>query len=355
VYKLDGVSIRGVTAFVPTTVARTQDYELLSPDERARFAKGTGINARRIANADQCASDFCAFAARDLLAGLEWTTEGIGLLLLITQTGDYPVPATSIVLQDKLGLPKNCICFDVNLGCSAYPYGLAIASAMMKSMDIKRCLLLIGDISSKVCAYTDKSAWPLFGDAGSATALEVCEGDSSFYFHLMNDGSGKDAIIIPTGGLAGRSPVTSKSFQAERIDEGIERNAVNLVLKGSDIFSFAIQEVPKSIVELLTFAGIEKSAVNFFVLHQANRLITETIRTKIGATRESFLYTLSDFGNTSSASIPLTLAAHKDKFSASRTVLVSGFGVGLSWGSALINLKGDCFFSLGETDDVYPG
>src|SRR6266542_1458606 len=116
-----------------------------------------------------------------------------------------------------------------------------------------------------------------------------------------------------------------------------------------------MQEVPKSIVELLTFAGIEKSAVNFFVLHQANRLITETIRTKIGATRESFLYTLADFGNTSSASIPLTLAAHKDKFSASRTVLVSGFGVGLSWGSALINLKGDCFFSLGETDDVYPG
>ena len=354
-YKLEGLSIRGVSAVVPATVARTDEYDLLSPDERARFAKGTGINARRIANAEQCASDFCAFAARDLLGGLAWRPEDIGLMILVTQTGDYPVPATSIILQDKLGLPRTCVCFDVNLGCSAFPYGLAIASAMMKSMGIKRALLLIGDISSKVCAYTDKSSWPLFGDAGTATALELDDGSTAMSFHLMNDGQGKDAIIIPTGGLASRLPITAASLVSERLDEGIERSAVNLVLKGADIFSFAIKEVPKSITELLAFSATGIVDVDFFVLHQANRLITETIRTKIGASRESFLYTLSDYGNTSSASIPLTMAAHGDKLSDANTIVTSGFGVGLSWGSALIALQGGCHFSLRETDDVYSG
>jgi 3-oxoacyl-[acyl-carrier-protein] synthase-3 len=336
-------------------VARTDEYDLLSPTERARFAKVTGIDARHIANVDQCASDFCAFATNDLLAGIGWSADDVSLMVLITQTGDYPVPATSILLQDKLGLSKSCICFDVNLGCSAYPYGLAIMSAMMKSLAIKRGLLLIGDVSSKLCAYTDKSAWPLFGDAGSATALELAEDAGSFHFHLMNDGAGKDAIIIPAGGLAARVPTGHRQLEPEVIEEGIARNAVNLALKGSDIFTFAIREVPHSINVVLEYAKIGKNDIDFFVLHQANRLINETIRTKIGASRDSFLYSLGEYGNTSSVSIPLTLSTHKEWLAGAKRVVLSGFGVGLSWGSAVVSLPQGCHFSLTETDDVYPG
>jgi len=354
-HAIDGVAIRGVASVVPRRVSRSEDYDLLSPEERARFAKATGIQSRHIANASQCASDFCAFATRDLLAGLAWRPDEVGLMVLITQTGDYPVPATSIVLQQKLGLPRNCICFDVNLGCSAYPYGLAIMAAMMKSLNIRRGLLLIGDISSKVCAYTDKSAWPLFGDAGSATALELAADAERIHFHLMNDGAGKDAIIIPSGGLASRVPVGAKELESEKVEEGIVRNAVNLVLKGSDIFSFAIKEVPASIKTVLEYAGIGREAVDYFVLHQANRLINETVRTKIGASRETFLYSLGEYGNTSSASIPLTLSVNREKLAGPKRILVSGFGVGLSWGSAVVSLPESCFFSLSETDDVYPG
>jgi 3-oxoacyl-[acyl-carrier-protein] synthase-3 len=352
---IDGLAIRGVASVVPKRTVRTEDYDLLSPEERARFAKATGISARHIADTNQCASDFCGFATADLLSGLGWSAGDIGLMVLITQTGDYPVPATSIVLQEKLKLSRNCICFDVNLGCSAYPYGLAIVSAMMTSLRINRALLLIGDVSSKVCAYEDKSAWPLFGDAGSATALELEPHSAPFHFHLMNDGSGKDAIIVPSGGLAARVPIDVKQLESIKVEEGIVRNATNLVLRGSDIFAFAIQEVPKSINAVLEYAGLGKDAIDFFVLHQANRLINETIRTKLGATRESFLYTLGEYGNTSSASIPLTLSANRERLKGPKRVLLSGFGVGLSWGSAIVSLPGECYFSLTETGDVYPG
>jgi 3-oxoacyl-[acyl-carrier-protein] synthase-3 len=353
-HTIDGVVIRGVVAAVPKTVARTEDYEVLTVDERSRFAKATGIRQRRIATDDQCASDLCAFATAALFDETGWSPSDVGLMALITQTGDFPVPATSIILQNKLGLPTDCICFDINLGCSAFPYGVAIVSSMMKSLSIRRGLLLIGDISSKVCAYTDKSAWPLFGDAGSATALELAVDGGKSYFHLMNDGSGKDAIIIPSGGLAARAPINAEQLIAQKIESGIVRSAVNLVLKGSDIFTFAIREVPGSIMAAMDFAKVDRSNVDFFVLHQANRLINETIRSKIGATKDSFLYTLEDFGNTSSVSIPLTLAVHGEKLAKGAAIVVSGFGVGLSWGSAVLSIPEDCRFSLVETDDVYP-
>lgn len=353
-YKLDGVAVRGVATVVPVTRARTVDYDVLSTDERARFAKATGIHERRIVAGGQCASDLCAFAVQDLLDGTGWPRDSIGLAILITQTGDYPVPATSIVLQHRLGLSRRCICFDINLGCSAYPYGLAIAASMMRSLGIARALLMIGDVSSKVCSTEDKSAWPLFGDAGSATALELADDAASMYFHLMNDGSGKDAIIVPAGGLAARLPITAALLEPREIDSGIKRNAANLILRGADIFSFAIQQVPPSIQDALASAGCDVSEVDFFVLHQANRMINETIRTKLGVPREKFLYSLGEYGNTSSVSIPLTLSLHGASLGGSRRVVLSGFGVGLSWGSAVVTLPAGCHYSLSERADEYP-
>jgi 3-oxoacyl-[acyl-carrier-protein] synthase-3 len=347
-HSVSGVGIRGVGAAVPARVARTCDYELLSPEEQARFAKATGIVQRHIVQGSQCASDLCAFAADDILRELAWQRSDIGLLVLITQTPDFPVPATSIVLQDALGLPRTCICFDVNLGCSAFPYGLAIASAMMQSVGIRRGLLMIGDVSSKVCGYSDKSTWPLFGDAGSVTALELDSSAPPMHFHLMNDGAGKEAIIIHGGGLASRNPAASSDGERR-----VQGGACNLALNGADVFSFAIKEVPKSIERVLSYAGLGGVAVEYLVMHQANRMINETIRTKVGLDKERTLYTLDQYGNTSSASIPLTLAVHGERLKTGGTAVVSGFGVGLSWGSAVIQLPPGAAYCLRETDDVY--
>lgn len=350
---ISGVAIRAIAAAVPTRVARTQDYEYLSPEERARFQKATGISERRIVNDGQFASDLCAAAAERALANLGWDKSSIGALILITQCPDQPVPATSIVLQSKLGLPQNCLAFDVNLGCSAYPYGLAIVSSMMQSLSIRRALLLIGDISSRVCAIHDKSAWPLFGDAGSATALELDGSAPPAFFDLMSDGEGKDAIIIPGGTLASRLPPREGAIAEEAGSDGIFRRPDNLILRGADIFSFAIAKVPPSIRRALEAGQKQPTEVDFLVLHQANKMINDTIAKKAGFASSQSLSSLALHGNTSSASIPVTLCANAEHFSQSRTVALCGFGVGLSWGTCVASIPAAAVAPLFETDNVY--
>ncbi len=347
-----GIAVRGIAAAVPTKVALTEDYEFLKPEERLRLQKATGIAAHRMSPAEQCTSDLCAAAAHRVIEYLCWQRESIGALILITQTPDQPIPATAITLQNKLGLPQACAAFDVNLGCSAYPYGLAIISSLMKTLNIPRALLLMGDLS-RVCAIGDKSAWPLFGDAGTATALELDNDATPMYVDLMSDGSGKDAIIIPSGGLASRKPTGNGPITEEIGADGIARRPDNLLLRGADIFSFAISKVPPSISRVLEMGGQSAAEIDFLVLHQANKMINDTITKKAGFSPEKALSTLAQYGNTSSASIPLTLCAHPDQFSVDRLVTVCGFGVGLSWGSATLKIPAHAVLPVIETDAVY--
>lgn len=353
--RIDGIALRGISTAVPCRVSRTADYAVLSEAERERFAASTGIHERRIVTDGQCASDLCAHAAEDLLARLAWNKAEVGALVMITQTGDYPVPATAIVLQHQLGLPKTCIAFDVNLGCSSYPYGLLILSSLMKTAGIQKALLLIGDVSSRVCHPDDKSSWPLFGDAGTATAL-VCDADASpMHFHLMNDGAGKEAIIIPSGGLAARQPVSADTLAVRTGDDGLPRAAVNLRLQGADIFTFAISKVPASLRDALGQADWQPSDLDCVVLHQANQMINDTIRKKVGYAPEVTHSSLASFGNTSSASVPLTLCHARDRLKLPARTLLAGFGVGLSWGAVTMTLPTDLVLGWVETDSVHSG
>ncbi|OOG64075.1 hypothetical protein B0E46_09160 [Rhodanobacter sp. B04] len=350
---IPGIAVRAVAAAVPKSVARTQDYEFLTPEERHRFQKVTGIAERRIVDSKQCASDLCAFAADQAIEHAGWARESIGALILVTQSPDYPVPATAVILQDKLKLSQACIAFDVNLGCSAYPYGIAIVASMMKSLSIQRALLLIGDISSRSCAIHDKSAWPLFGDAGSATALELQDDAPEMLFDLMSDGAGKDAIIVPSGTLSSRRPRTDEAVQMELGSDGIMRYPDNLILRGADIFSFAIAKVPSSIQRTLEASKHKPDQVDFLVLHQANKMINDTITKKAGFRPDQALSTLAQYGNTSSASIPITLCAHADQFDKVRQLALCGFGVGLSWGTCILSMHAHTILPVIETDNVY--
>lgn len=349
-----GVQIRAIASAVPSRIARTADYTYLSPEERTRFQKATGIAERHIVNAGQCASDLCVAAAKRAIEHLGWEQASIGALVLITQTPDQPVPATSIGIQHKLGLPEACLAFDINLGCSSYPYGLAIVSSMMQTLGISRALLLIGDVSSLTCAEHDKSSWPLFGDAGSATLLELDERASPIYFDLMSDGSGKDAIIIPRGGLASRRPAGDEAAESEPGSDGVMRRPDQLILRGTDIFSFAISKVPPSIKRTLEVANVSAAEVDYLVLHQANKMINETISKKTGFDSSKSPSSLERYGNTSSASIPVTLCTNEPTFSGKHCqVLLCGFGVGLSWGSALVSLAPGTIIPCIESDHVY--
>jgi 3-oxoacyl-[acyl-carrier-protein] synthase-3 len=350
---LTGVALRGIATAVPTRVARTADYTPLTEAERAKFAAGTGIEARRLAADDQCASDLCIAASEQLLDRLGWDRAGIQALVMITQTGDHPVPATAIIVQHKLGLSKSCAAFDINLGCSSYPYGLAVLGSMMRTLGIRRALLLVGDVSSRLCSYNDKSSWPLFGDAGSATALELDDAASPIHFDLNTDGAGKDAIIVEAGGLASKKPAGADSFIETELSPGIARAPANLQLKGADIFSFAISAVPPSIRRVLERAGWGVDEVGHVVLHQANKMINDFIRKKVGWAADKEITTLRDYGNTSSVSIPLTMCAGARQLENGGRVLLSGFGVGLSWASATVELAPGTVLHLFDSDDVY--
>ena len=224
------VAVKGLSACVPKQVAKTMDYDWISEEERKMFIKSTGVEERRVAPEGIITSDYCQIATEKLLEKLNWDRESVDVLIFVSQSMDYYLPATSAILQHKLGFKKETIAFDINLGCSGYNYGLYVMSNLISSGSIKRGILLTGDTSTISANYKDKSTYPLFGDAGTATALEYDENASDIYCNLYTDGSWYKSIIVEDGGA--RNKFSEKSFIDHKISEGIERCGKNLVLDG---------------------------------------------------------------------------------------------------------------------------
>jgi 3-oxoacyl-[acyl-carrier-protein] synthase-3 len=330
-FTVTGMRIRGIAAAVPSNRERNLDYTPVTEAERNMLIKTTGIETRHVAHPGTATSDLCFSAAEKLIAELGWNKEEIALLIFVSQSPDHFLPATSIILQDRLSLPKATAAFDINLGCSGFVYGLSVAASMVATGGFRKALLLSGDISTHGITPKDKSTWPLFGDAGTATALEYDPSSTSF-FNLQSDGSGHQAIIIPDGGL--RHPISDKTYIEEEAEKGVVRHRRNLWLNGLDVFNFSVREAPPNITALFQQAGISPEQPDYFVFHQANKLMNETIRKKLRVPPEKVPYSLPEFGNTSSASIPLTIASQlREQALSPKKWLLSGFGVGLSWAS----------------------
>ena len=273
-----------------------------------------------------------------MLEELKWSRGEVNVLIFITQTPDYIIPNTSSLLQEKLGLSKNCLVFDINLGCSGYVYGLSVIGSLLQNIPNGKGLLLVGDVSTSIISQTDRSTIPLFSDAGSATALErTLEG--VMHFNLQTDGKEYDDIIVPDGGF--RNKTSEDSFVVKEFEKGVCRSNLDMKLEGVKIFNFALREVAPNINSLLQEKSLDKESVDFFVLHQANLLMLESVRKKLQVTVEKFPYSLYDFGNTSSATIPLTIVVKlSDRIRTEKIKWVlSGFGVGLSWGSVYLETE----------------
>lgn len=331
--QFQNLRIAGLASGVPKNVApavsTTDKYDA---DE---FSKSTGVIEKRFSNAFT-ASDMCQAAAEQLLADLGWDRGEVGALVFVSQTPDYILPATSCILQDKLGLPKECMTLDISLGCSGWVHGLATLAGLMSSGGIRKALLLAGD--GRKHAYEEPDQ--LFGMAGTATAIEYKEGATPMNFHFGTDGSGFDAIIRPVGGT--RNQVTAEDLKPAMCEDGRMRHNFQTRMKGMDVFAFAITTAPKSIKKLAATYGMDLESVDYFVLHQANKMINEKIRTKLKQPAEKFPYSMTHFGNTSSASIPHTIVTELAEALSQSTAPVSmigcGFGVGLSWGTVSFEL-----------------
>lgn len=336
---LRNVGYRGLATCVPKTVISNMDCPPAMRSERERLVRNIGIHERRICYPWQCFSDLAFIAAERLLEELNWQRNEIDALIVVTQSPDYLIPATAIILQDRLQLSHATIAFDINLGCSGYPFGLHVLGAMIQAGAVRKALLLVGD---KCATLHD----PLFSDAGTATALEFDPDAAPIYFDLNSDGSGYRAIILPVGGH--REPPGVQHFIPRRDEHGVDRLPYDLQLDGPAVLSFSTQRVPPAVTQLLAYAGAAQESVDYFLFHQANRMINETIRKKLRLPEEKVPMTLHDFGNTSGASIPVTMTARicEPLLAGRKRLLMSGFGIGLSWGTALIDIEGAKFPEL---------
>ncbi|MCX7125541.1 MAG: ketoacyl-ACP synthase III, partial [Gammaproteobacteria bacterium] len=288
--KMNNIHIAGISAAVPKNVVNNSN--LLFQDIE-KTIDSIGVKARHVVDNTLCTSDLCFHAAEKLLKELNWDHSSVDCLIFISQTPDYLLPATSYVLQDRLKLINVSIVFDINLGCSGYVYGLWVVSQLLQNSSIKRALLLVGDTLSKLTQNNDRATLPLFGDAGSATALEKKKKNSSVIdFCLGADGTGWKNLLVKKGAF--RYPLESGEKSS-------------LFMDGNEIFTFTLKRVPELINKILKHAQWESAEVNYFIFHQANAFMLEFLRKKLKISKEQFLAALEMFGNTSSASIPLTI------------------------------------------------
>lgn len=337
---IKNVQIAGIAACVPSNKEENRDLALFPTEaDYEKFVSTTGIERRRVAGKEICSSDLCCQAAEKLIAQLGWDKKEIECLVFVSQTPDYILPATACILQNRLNLSKDCMAFDVSLGCSGWVYGVSVLSSILSSGSIKKGLLLAGDTVTKTKSPLDKSTYPLFGDAGTATAIEYKKDSDGIKSYLCTDGSNYDVIMIEDGGY--RNPTTSDSLIIKTNEDGTIRNKLQSYLDGTSVFTFGISQAPRCVKRLLENFQIAKNEIDYYIFHQANMLMNEKIRDKLGLEKDKVPYTLKDFGNTSSASIPLTLVNNLQSqlVNNSLHILGCGFGVGLSWGA--VSFKAD--------------
>ncbi len=326
-FEFKNLKISGISVCVPKNIVKSEDLNLSNDYDATAFIETTGIKERRLSN-EFTTSDLCYTAAERLISDLGWDKSEIGLLIFVSQNADYILPATACILQDRLGLDKECYAEDIALGCSGWVYGLSTASGLMGNGNVKKALLLVGDAKRRAEYELDT----LMGFSGTATAIEYEEGAKGFKFHMGTDGSCYKSIIIPDGGA--RNMTTAKSFELEDVN-GKMINRLTPRMEGMDVFSFAITVPPKSIKKLAEHYGFNYQNADYFVFHQGNVIMLNKIIKKLKVEPERMPLSLPYFGNTSSSSIPLTIATQlKGKIENKLTKFIGcGFGVGLSWGT----------------------
>ena len=341
----EGIGITAMAACVPKTIINNYEYTDFFPQDQVReVVDKIGVYERRFADENTCSSDLCCSAAERLITDNDIDREEIDLLVFISQTPDYRMPATSILLQDRLELSHSCIAFDINLGCAAFCYGLSVIYGLMQSGGIRKALLLDGETRSKVYSSKDRRSAFIFGDAGVAALIERDKKFGKSWFSLNSDGSRGDLIMIKGGGY--RYPSSLETLTEKVVDEyGNIRSDEQGYMRGGDVFQFVIREIPRDIKKTIEIAGKTKDDFDYIVFHQANNFINSYIAKKMKLDNEKIPSTIAKYGNTSSVSVPLTIVSElRNKLVGNKELLLSAFGVGMSWATAIVPFV-DCKIS----------
>lgn len=347
----NGVRITGMTCVVPDNPVTVESFSTVFGSEiPKKFSAGTGIKAMYKALPEQTASDLAVAAARELINNSGVAREDIGLMILVTQSPDYRRPSSASVVQKRLELPFDCACMEINLGCSGFVYGIHTAMSLLNASDARYALFLMGETASKLVEPEDRSIVMMYGDAGAAVLLEKTKEDTPVTTLLRSDGSRYRAIILPAGGFRDMNPPRDRFL----CSDGIERSLYDIYMDGTSVFSFSITEVPKALNDYLAYTDTTPEDYDAFVFHQANEFIIKQLIRKLKLPKEAVPISLDRYGNTGGISIPLTIC---DAFGESRgsvkNVLMSGFGIGLSWGVTSLPIDVDKVFPITKTDDCF--
>lgn len=335
--EIKNVSLRGVSACVPSKTVHTKDVEIFTSEEAEKFTKTTGIESRRIVENGICTSDLCFTAAERLISDLKWNKSDIDILIFVSNTPDYRTPATSCILQDRLNLPTTCLTFDISTVCAGFIQGITVVGSILSSGTLKKALLLVGDSNSVTSSSEDKSRYPLLGDAGTASAWEFDSNADNIYCNLLSDGSCFEFVGSPYSGF--RNLPTPESFIVKDVGEGIRRAAIHGVMDGMEVFSFAISECPKALKTLCEHFNIDiHNDVDYYLFHQANMKINTTVMRKLKLDSNKIPSNIQDFGNTSCAAIPLLMVTNiREELKTQKlSHLLSAIGSGFVWGGAYI-------------------
>jgi 3-oxoacyl-[acyl-carrier-protein] synthase-3 len=345
--KISGIKISAISSCVPKNKLDLYSLNKYFGDiEINKIINTTGIKSIRQSDYNTTSSDLCFFSSKKIIDDCKIPLDEIDGLIFVSQTGDYKMPQTSHILQSRLGLKEDTICYDLPIGCNGYIYGLFQASLLIQSSACKKVLLLSGDTTTKIINDKDRSLKMVFGDGGSATLIEKGNDDMSFI--IYSDGEKYQDLIIKSGGC--RFPYSTLENELITDDDGNCRTNSDLFMDGMSIFNFAIKRVPLLIEEILSYNEWNKEEIDLFALHQANKFMIDYLRKKTKIAVDKMPVVVDGFGNTGPATIPilLTETLNDDNVSIYKKVILCGFGVGLSWGALSCDLSKTKFFKTLE-------
>ena len=332
------VYIKALSYYLPerivTNAELLKDFPEWSVD---KVTAKVGVTSRHLAADNETAGDLAGKAARRLFEEYGISPSEIDFLLLCTQSPDYFLPSTACLLQHRLGIPVTSGAFDYNLGCSGCIYGLAVAKGLVSAGIARNVLLLTAETYSKYLHPSDKSNRSIFGDGAAACLISTDGFVEIGDFVCGTDGSGAENLIVKTGASKQRKP--TGIFKED--EEGHTWYDDYLYMNGGAIFNFTLETVPVLVRQLLDKSGSQKEEIDYFIFHQANKFMLNTIRKVCVLPKEKFYVSLENTGNTVSSTVLIGLkdCLLNGTIKAGMQVVVAGFGVGLSWGGTILKFS----------------
>lgn len=329
--------IKGISYYLPEKIVTNEDLIKDFPEWSVeKVASKVGVNKRHIAGDNETAGDLAEKAALKMFQEYNISPADIDFLMLCTQSPDYFLPSTACILQNRLGIPVTSGAFDYNLGCSGCIYGLALAKGLIMSGAAKNILLLTAETYNKYLHPSDKSNKSIFGDGAAACLISTNGFAEIGEFSFGTDGRGAENLIVKTGA----SRMKEKTGFYETDDEGHTKYDDYLYMNGGAIFNFTLETVPLLISDVLGKNKLAKEEVDYFIFHQANKFMLNTIRKVCFIPKDKFYINLEDTGNTVSSTILIGLreSIEKGLIKPSYNIMITGFGVGLSWGGCILRL-----------------